>query len=87
VLARCFVGASATQVPYGDGFRCAGSPLYRLPWSVTDGGGSFAIEVDFASGLASHLSARRTWNFQAFHRDRVGAGLNLTNAVSVVLTP
>ena len=87
VLVRGLFGANATQVPYGDGFRCVGSPLFRLPSAETDAAGSFSIEVDFSSGPASNLTAGRTWNFQAIHRDRVGAGLNLTNALAIGITP
>jgi hypothetical protein len=87
VLARCIFGASATQVPYGDGYRCIGSPFFRLPGGETDRDGSLVCAVDFASPPASHLAAGRTWKFQVIHRDRVGSGMNLTNALSIGITP
>ena len=87
VTARCFFGGSSAQAPYGDGFRCVGNPLFRLPVGETNGAGAFATGIEFDEIPGSNLAAGRTWYFQALHRDHVGAGMNLTNALSVILTP
>lgn len=87
VLARAFFGASTAFAPYGDGFRCVGTPLFRLPGGRADASGTFAHEVDLTSGPASHLVAGRTWNFQIVHRDRAGTGINLTKGLAVGITP
>lgn len=88
VLARAFFGAATTRVPFGDGFLCIGAPLFRLPAGAADAAGRFVHDVDFASTPAGHLVAGSTWHFQVFHRDPgAGAGLNLTNAFSIGITP
>jgi hypothetical protein len=86
VLARGFFGATATQVPYGDGFRCVGGTIRRLPGGVVNRAGEFATEVDFAA-VGSQLPPGTTRYFQVFHRDHVGTGVNLTNALSIGITP
>ena len=86
VLARCFFGAATAQVPYGDGFRCVGGPIHRLPGSSTDGSGILATELDFAR-FGAHLSPGTTSYFQALHRDHAGTGVNLTNALAIEITP
>ena len=86
VLARCIFGERTAQVPFGDGFRCVGTPSHRLPASMTDGAGNLATRVDF-SAVGTHLQPGTTSHFQTFHRDRVGSGVNLTNALSIAITP
>jgi hypothetical protein len=87
VLALCFYGASAAQVPYGDGFRCVGPRIHRLPGGETDTAGNFTCSLDFGAASTTPVEAGSTWYFQALHRDRVGSGLNLTNALSIGITP
>ena len=47
----------------------------------------------FAGGRAhgqcrvQNAPSGRTWHFQALHRDRTGAGVDLTNALSIGITP
>ena len=88
-LGLVFFGPVTTQVPLGDGFRCIGAGLHRLPVEVADGAGVFAHDVDFSTWPGSLVTAGRTWNFQALHRDpgSAGTGLNLTQALAVRITP
>ena len=88
-LGLVFFGPLTTQVPLGDGFRCIGAGLHRLPVEVADGSGVLAHDVDFSTWPGSLVTAGRTWNFQALHRDpgSTGTGLNLTNALAVRITP
>ena len=88
-LGLVFFGPVTTQVPLGDGFRCIGAGLHRLPVEVADGAGAFAHDVDFSTWPGSLVTAGRTWNFQALHRDpgSAGTGLNLTEALAVRITP
>jgi hypothetical protein len=88
VLGVCFFGANTTQVPFGDGFRCVGLPFFRLPSATSDAAGRLIHDIDFSSGPASTITAGRTWHFQAYHRDPgTGTQLNLTNALSIGITP
>jgi len=78
-----------TQVPFGDGFRCVGPGIVRLA-ATTAAGGIASYSVDMAQGPGLAITAGSTWNFQSFYRDNAlpgGAGFNLTDAVSIPMTP
>ncbi|MDP6763578.1 MAG: integrin alpha [Planctomycetota bacterium] len=92
-----FYGPLATQVPFGDGYRCVaggGLGIFRLyPPVPTDPGGAVEIATDstappMGSGPGT-LGAGETWHFQFWYRD-VPAGLsgfNLTDALGLTFCP
>ena len=88
-LGLVFFGPTTTQLPMGDGFRCIGAGLHRLPVAAADASGTLVHDFDFASWPGSLVTAGRTWYFQALHRDpgSSGTGLNLTNALAIRITP
>ncbi len=83
--------ASQTQasVPFGDGTRCVGGSVVRL-------GSAFASNrvatyaPNFLSPQGQLVTPGTTWNYQVFYRDNTlpgGTGFNLTDAVSIPMTP
>lgn len=77
------------QNPLGDGFLCVnGSQIFRLAVVQSDFFGENVLNVD-QNNLApgSVINAGDTFNFQAWYRDSVGAGFNLTNALEVTFCP
>ena len=87
-----FYGPAATQLPFGDGFRCvsaSGLGLFRLqPLQVVGAGGSVSLPLDFQAPPASSgpgaIAAGSSWNFQFWYRDPAGPGgsaFNLSNAL------
>ena len=89
-----FYGPVQVQIPFGDGFRCVGAPIYRLsPALQSDSLGIASKQVDFNVGSqsagAGQILPSSTWNFQHWYRDPLGpggAGFNLSDAYSVTFT-
>ncbi len=90
-----FMGAGATDLPFGDGMRCV-SPgtkgLFRFP--VRNSGPSGLLREGPGLVALSHarfaangqITAGQTWNFQAWFRDPLGpcgSAFNLSNALRV----
>ena len=80
-------GQTPVQVTFGNGFRCIGGQVFRLP-PVTPTGASLHADVDPAQ-LAGPITPGSTWYFQAWYRDVAagGAGFNLTDSVEIVFVP
>ena len=80
-----FFGSQKAQVPFGDGYRCAGGAILRLPVVQTDGQGNVAYALDFTdpSLNTSHVQEWDTWHFQFWFRDNAfgGAGFNFSDAL------
>ena len=77
------------QVPFGDGFRCVGPGVVRLAATAASQGVA-VYTVNLAQGSGTAITPGSTWNFQAFYRDNAlpgGSGFNLTDAVSIPMTP
>lgn len=77
-------------MPFGDGFRCVGGPMFRLPFQTSSALGVMAAAVDFATGVGSAIDAGETWYFQCWHRDAAGpggSGFNLSNGLQVEFCP
>jgi hypothetical protein len=87
VLAVCILGSNSTEVPFGDGFLCVGSPYRRLATGRSDASGGFVTEVPIDPTSTLPIVAGRSTKFQALHRDHGGARMNLTNAISIEITP
>ncbi len=90
-----FYGANQVQVPFGDGFRCVGGMLFRLPPPLSsDTSGAVQRALDFTqSPLSSgpgEIQPGSTWNFQYWFRDPFGtggAGFNLSDGLSINFFP
>jgi hypothetical protein len=87
-------GTAATQLPFGDGYRCVAGTVFRLPpiQSFTPSGTAqrtldFGVPP-FASGPGM-LRAGESAYFQLWYRDSAstGAGFNLSNGLHVVVCP
>ena len=82
-----YFGPNQIQVPFGDGFRCVGGSVLRLPVVVTDafGDASFALDFTDPGQSSSVIADGDTWNFQFWFRDPAfgGATFNLSDALEV----
>jgi hypothetical protein len=84
-----FYGALQTSVPWGQGIRCVGGTLFRLPVVTLDASGAASLALDVtqppASGGPGLLLEGSTWNFQFYFRDPLlgPPGTNASNALSV----
>jgi len=81
-----FLGAAQIQAPFGDGFRCAGGTVLRLPPVVSDPTGSALFALDYTGTQSVNaVQSGETWNFQFWFRDPAfgGAGFNLTDGLAV----
>ncbi|MAF65406.1 MAG: hypothetical protein CMJ84_07095 [Planctomycetes bacterium] len=80
-----YYGQQQIQQPFGDGFRCVGGQVYRLPVVSTDFLGDVSYSLDLAN--PPHPDGRidpgETWNFQFWYRDPLfgGSGFNLTEGL------
>jgi hypothetical protein len=85
-----FFGDTQAQVPLGNGFRCVGSPLVRLPVTTTNLFGDAVCSPNLANLPAGAvIHAGETKLFQLWYRDVQGggAGNNLSNGLSVRFCP
>ncbi len=81
-----FYGQGQTLLPFGNGLRCIGTSIRRLP-VVTSMGGVASHALD-ATNLAQPILAGETWSFQYWYRDAgVGAGFNASNAIEITFLP
>jgi len=80
-----FYGPDEAQVAFGDGFRCIGGGIYRLP-IVSTSFGAASYPLDFAAlPPGAPILPASTWNFQFWYRDPGGpggTGFNLSDAIS-----
>ena len=78
-------------VPFGDGYRCLGSPFYRIyPAQNADAFGQVFMPVDLNNlPPAGHIDAGESWGFMAWYRDPPfgGAGYNGSDAISTTWCP
>jgi len=80
-----FFGPNQIELPFGNGYRCVGGAVTRLPVVFTSGGSiDYAIDNTQFPAVGV-LVAGSTWNFQAWYRDPDGGGsnFNLSDAISV----
>ena len=88
-----FYGSERLDLPFGEGRRCVGGTLLRLPVLACDGAGSASHALDFAappvaSGPGQLVPGGR-WNFQFWYRDPGGgpSGFNTSQGLAVRLCP
>lgn len=89
-----FYGPNQINIPFGEGVRCVGGSIFRIPPAVfTDGAGSVAKVIDFNSPpLGSGPGAAipgNNFNFQYWYRDPAGGpfGFNLSDGLNVTFGP
>ena len=83
---RFFYGDQQASAPFGNGVRCVGGHLFRLPMQLTSATGTASRPFTYAGSAVTPGSA---WNFQFYFRDPAGGGaaLNSTNAFEAQFTP
>jgi len=84
-----YYGPNQIETPFGDGYRCVGGTVRRLPISFANGGTLSRVVNNNASYAAGFITAGSTWNFQAWFRDpdANGASFNLSNGLSLTFCP
>ncbi|MFT7670339.1 MAG: hypothetical protein ACI8X5_003047 [Planctomycetota bacterium] len=86
-----FFGPNQIQIPFGDGFRCVGGPVNRLPVAITNASGAASYAVDLTNPSLSSfgISAGQSWNFQFWFRDPPGtlAPFNLSDGLHISFCP
>ena len=78
------------QVAFGNGFRCVGGQLFRLPTIVASGGQlDWALDIANPPSAAGQITAGSTWNFQAWFRDPAAGGslFDTSDGYEVVFQP
>ncbi len=77
-----FYGQSEIFQAFGNGFRCVGNPVIRLPLLNAGPFGEVTFDLDLPS---TQINAGETWLFQYWYRNPAagGAGFNLSDAVGV----
>lgn len=85
-LGLFFYGDQRDQTPYGNGLRCIGGSLHRLPAIQTSASGTAMQAFPYAG---TPVVSGSLWNFQLFFRDGAagGARLDTTNGLEVHFTP
>ena len=82
-----YFGPNQMQAPFGNGFRCVGGSVFRLPVIVTDSFGDGSYEFDFTDPAlpTAQIAPGDEWNFQFWYRDPVGGGanFNLSDALEI----
>jgi endonuclease/exonuclease/phosphatase family metal-dependent hydrolase len=84
-----FYGPNETQVPFGNGWRCIGSPVTRLGILVIDALGTAFLPLDLTSGSLAQITPGSTWSFQLWYRNPAGggAGFNLSDGRRIRFCP
>jgi hypothetical protein len=79
-----------SPVPFGNGFRCIGNPLIRLPSTQSNFVGDAAYSLDLTALPANgRIGAGQVWNFQLWYRDPAagGANFNASDGLSLTFCP
>ncbi|MFT7679783.1 MAG: hypothetical protein ACI8QC_003788, partial [Planctomycetota bacterium] len=86
-----FYGPDQVQLPFGNGVRCVGGQLFRLPVLHSGAEGIFSYAFDSQNPLepSGQVAAGQVWNFQAWYRDpaAAGASFNVSDAHAILFTP
>jgi subtilisin family serine protease len=81
-----YMGPTATQVPFGNGFRCISGPIVRLPLVQANVFGDAIHQLDIPSlNPAAGIAPGATKRFQFWYRNSAGggAGFNLSDGLQV----
>ncbi|MCY2959630.1 MAG: zinc-dependent metalloprotease [Planctomycetota bacterium] len=85
-----FYGQNPSFAPFGNGIRCVGNPVFRLPIVQANVFGESDFVLDYnALPAGGSISAGQTWNFQLWYRNPAGggAGFNLSDGLRVQFCP
>ena len=84
-----YYGLDEVRVPFGNGFRCVGGRVFRLPVTLA-AGNALRTTIDLARPpvAAARILPGATWKFQAWFRDpdAGGAMFDLSDGLSVTFT-
>lgn len=82
-----YYGTQAVSLPFGNGTRCVGGTVQRLPVLVTSalGSASYAVDITSPPQSTGQISAGETWYFQFWFRDPAAGGsfFDLSNALEL----
>ncbi len=88
-----FYGTTEVELPFGNGWRCAGGQLFRFhPPLTMDGSGNVSRTIDFdappVDAGAGQWTPGSTWAVQFWYRDPMagGAFFNLSDALAITFT-
>lgn len=97
VLARFYMSDVQGQIPFADGFLCAGGggyPAFRFPLNHASLGGVMEQGPGIVEHVRTHLGVTiapgATWNFQVWYRNVLGpcgTFLNVSSAYEVKFAP
>jgi Tol biopolymer transport system component len=85
-----YYGPNQVLFTFGNGYRCVGGSVYRLPPLQADGAGVAMYPLDNTNPpqASGQITGGSTWNFQFWYRDPgVGASFNLSDALEVYFCP
>jgi hypothetical protein len=85
-----YYGPNQIQTPFGNGFRCVGGTVGRLPMELAAGNVlEHALDNTMPAGTSTIISPGSTWNFQAWFRDPAAgaAGFDLSDAMQITFLP
>ncbi len=86
-----YYGGDQVSIPFGNGTRCVGGSVFRLPVITTDssGGAAFPMDLTAPPQPAGQIGPGQTWNFQFWFRDPPagGAGFDLSDGLEVSFCP
>ena len=86
-----FYGPDQISLPFGEGLRCVGGGIYRLPVVHLDtfGNGAYSLDNTDPPEPAAQIEPGDTWNFQFWYRDPPGgpSGFNFTGGLEVLFCP
>lgn len=84
-----FYGTTQAQAPFGNGVRCVGGALRRLPAGPTGPMGTPSCLVTFDTPATSDLVPFTEYYFQLWTRDPAagGSGFNTSDGLAVTLCP
>jgi len=84
-----YFGPNQIQIPFGNGFRCVGGTVHRLPVEFGQAGLLSHSLDNTVPQIASELTPGSTWNFQAWYRDPLsgGAAFNLSDGLELTFLP
>ncbi len=89
-----YYGPNQIQLPWGDGYRCAGGGIHRLGTVSSDFTGYASDQIDYTlppmNAGGGKVVAGSSWNFQYWYRDPGGpggTGFNASDALAVTFCP
>ncbi|MDP6839354.1 MAG: hypothetical protein QF724_10490 [Planctomycetota bacterium] len=85
-----YYGPDQVLFVFGNGYRCVGGSVFRLPPVQADGGGAVIYGLDNTAPpqSAGQIIGGSTWNFQFWYRDPGhGAGFNLSDGLEIFFCP